>query len=80
MPDPANPESEPPVTETSDWVKLVDASLSVNVIVAVWPALSVVGRAETATVGTTVLMVIGVDSDGGSMTADAVSTRARSTS
>ena len=40
MPEPAKPESVPPATAISAAVKLVEDSLSVNVIVAVCPALS----------------------------------------
>ena len=63
MPEPAKPESVPPATTTSAAVKLVDVSLSVNVIVAVCPALSDDALDVIAIVGATVSITIGVESE-----------------
>ena len=63
MAEPENPESMPPVTETPEAVKFVDASLSVNVIVAVWPARSETALEVIAIVGATVSIRIGVESE-----------------
>jgi hypothetical protein len=41
VPEPVNPLITPPVAEMSEFVKLLDASLRVAVIVAVWPAIIV---------------------------------------
>ena len=61
MPDPATPESVPPVTVTSPAAKLVLASLSVKVMVEVCEPPTEVGAAMMdRTVGATVSMVIGV--------------------
>ena len=54
MPEPEKPERDPPETEMSAAVKLVEASESVKVSVAVSPALRDVTSDETATVGLTV--------------------------
>ena len=53
-PVPPKPESVPPETVTPVWVKVEEFSLSVNVIVAVWPMPRVVLSLVIATVGTTV--------------------------
>ena len=60
MPLPAKLLRVPPLTVTSACVKSVLASDSVKVMVAVWPALSVVALLVTAMVGGVVSMVKGV--------------------
>ena len=52
-PDPANAESVPPATATSELVKSLDDSLSLNVIVAVVPAFSAARLVVIATEGST---------------------------
>ena len=51
MPEPEKPESVPPETVTSPTAKLVDASESVKVMVAVLPALRELTLLEMAIVG-----------------------------
>ena len=59
MPEPAKPESVPPVVVTSLDVKVVDVSLSVNRMIAVSPLLRAALLAEIATVGAIVSIEIG---------------------
>ena len=54
MPAPVKPESEPPVTTTSDAVNPVTDSLKLKLRVAVWPAASVEWLDVIVTVGATV--------------------------
>ncbi len=54
MPLPANPDRVPPLTAMSALVNVVDASDSVNVMAAVWPALSVATLLVMAIVGAVV--------------------------
>ena len=63
MPEPAKPESVPPATAISAAVKLVDVSLSVNVIVAVCPALSDDALDVIAIVGATVSIAMAGESE-----------------
>ena len=58
MPLPAKLDSTPPETVTSAAVKVVDASLRVNVTVVVSPAIKLVLLALTEIVGTTVSTAI----------------------
>ena len=63
MPEPAKPESVPPAAAISAAVKLVEGSLSVNVMVAVWPARSEDALDAIAIVGATVSIAMAGDSE-----------------
>ena len=58
-PEPATAESVPPVTDTSELVKSLEASLSLNVMTAVVPAFRAVLLAVIATEGRTASMASG---------------------